>query len=266
MKPITLLIHENDGLRTMEFKELTELGVKHRMTSRDYNLGLISCGDEAELRRQYQELKKVMDLPLEVPIRLLKQVHSAKVIFPEDAPDEQWYAGQRLVDGFDGFVSKVPKETTLTTFADCVPVVIVDEGQNLVANLHSGWKGTLQGIGPECLKTMMAKYGTNPKDVKVFLGPHIGFADFEVTHEVTAQFISRYQDLLAKKEFIKKQDEDHDRIDLNKVLEADFKSLGVAEDHIYAAFESTVADPDLFHSFRRDGKNFGIMGLLVVHP
>ena len=49
------------------------------------------------------------------------------------------------------------------------------------------------------------------------------------------------------------------RIDLNSVITDMFIALGVGAENIYAAEESTVADPGLYHSFRRDGREFGIM-------
>ena len=69
-------------------------------------------------------------------------------------------------------------------FADCTPLLFYDPIKNVIANTHSGWKGTLQTIGVKTVEKMMSEYECKAKDIICCIGPHIRKCHFEVDADV----------------------------------------------------------------------------------
>jgi len=77
----------------------------------------------------------------------LNQVHGTKVFSYEENMDIVNYDG-------DGIVTK-EKQVAIGVFtADCVPIILVDTKNKVIAALHSGWKGTLNNIVSKGIKVM----------------------------------------------------------------------------------------------------------------
>ena len=68
--------------------------------------------------------------------------------------------------------------------ADCLPVSIIDPKTGAIANIHSGWRGTVQNITAATLSAMPF----DPPSTSAFLGPTIRVCCFEVGEEVATQF------------------------------------------------------------------------------
>src|SRR5205823_719911 len=83
------------------------------------------------------------------------------------------------------------KKTALAIkVADCLPVSIIDPKHSLIANIHCGWRGAVQGIVAATLDAAPLE----PSASFAFLGPSIRVCCFEVGEEVAAQFDSRFVD------------------------------------------------------------------------
>jgi YfiH family protein len=74
--------------------------------------------------------------------------------------------------------------------ADCVPILMADEGGGVVAALHSGWRGTHAGIAGEGVNAM-TRLGARPSEIRAAMGPAIGLCCFEVEHELAMKFAAR---------------------------------------------------------------------------
>jgi copper oxidase (laccase) domain-containing protein len=60
-------------------------------------------------------------------------------------------------------------------FADCWPVVIASSSPRFVLALHSGYRGTLAGIGPRAAADLDARFGNDwRRDAWAWIGPGIG--------------------------------------------------------------------------------------------
>ena len=51
-----------------------------------------------------------------------------------------------LLRGMDALITNVPGYCVCVTTADCVPVLLYDKKQHVVAAVHAGWKGTVKHI------------------------------------------------------------------------------------------------------------------------
>ena len=258
----------DQGIRFLEFRELKALGIPHLMTTKDYNTGLKSCGNPEEIQRQYRHILELLNARSD-GFWLLEQVHSNQVVEIKRTLSAEIFPPGHILRKVDGLVTDEAGISLATTFADCVPLILVDPIQHALANLHSGWKGTLTQIGKVSLEKMTALYGTKPEDVKVFIGPHIQAKDFEVQKDLKEAFEQEFGEYLPNSKagnYIRSKDQHHWTVDLAAVIESMFLELGISAGNIYAAQESTYEDSELFHSWRRDGQAFGIMSLVTLNP
>ena len=79
----------------------------------------------------------------------------------------------KTVKNVDGLISNIPGQILATISADCVPILIYDPKQKVIAALHSGRNCLVKGIIKNTIDKMVRNFKTNPKDVLVGIGPHI---------------------------------------------------------------------------------------------
>src|SRR4030067_1602824 len=69
--------------------------------------------------------------------------------------------------------------------ADCVPALIYDPVQAVIAAVHAGWKGTEKGIMSRLICQMAYRFNCNVEDIIVGIGPAIGACCYAVSETVT---------------------------------------------------------------------------------
>ena len=110
----------------------------------------------------------------------VKQVHSDRVLIAE-------VAAGCLGEG-DAIVTSQPNATLAVRTADCIPLLIADERQRVVAAVHAGWKGTAARIAARAIAALAERFGSRPEELLVAIGPGIGVCCYEVGQDVAAQF------------------------------------------------------------------------------
>ena len=122
---------------------------------------------------------------------LSDQVHETTVRYV----DERDCAGTEIVKKLkdvDGMITDIPEIVLATSYADCVPLFFCDPVKRIVASSHSGWKGTVAGIGAETIRKMH-KMGCQPEDIEVLIGPSICQKCYELSEDVAKQFATAYE-------------------------------------------------------------------------
>jgi YfiH family protein len=105
-------------------------------------------------------------------LRLLRQVHGARVVRPDDPaprPEADGWAGEPAAEQFLGILT-----------ADCVPALLCHPPSRILGLAHAGWRGVVRGIVTETLKAM----GVPAEEVKIALGPSIGPCCYQVGEDV----------------------------------------------------------------------------------
>lgn len=88
----------------------------------------------------------------------------------------------------DGLITKEKGLILSCFFADCVPLYFVDRVKKVIGLAHSGWRGTVNGMGACMVKRMQEEFGCNPKDILAGIGPSICQECYEISEEVAVQF------------------------------------------------------------------------------
>ncbi len=101
-----------------------------------------------------------------------KQIHSDKILEIDAPLLPLSKEGDAVVSTLKGYKIGVQS-------ADCLPILIAHKGREIIAAVHAGWRGTLQGIVYKTLKYILHK-GFNPKDLLLAIGPHIQVSCYEV--------------------------------------------------------------------------------------
>ena len=87
-----------------------------------------------------------------------------------------------------GLLTNKENINTMLTYADCTPVFLYDPVKNVIGNVHSGWRGTVQKIAQKAVAKMIKYYGVNLNNIIVCIGPSIAKCHFEVGKDVKEVF------------------------------------------------------------------------------
>ncbi len=257
----TRLSESPNGLWT--FPELEELGLKMLVTGRDWDMALTAGSGEIAHYRTIADL-------LDAPLFFMKQIHGSDFVMLEDGmiqdplrPENDFEVedlgfGTRVV-GVDGLVTRLSDAALGSTHADCAPIILWDPAHRTLANIHSGWRGTLDGFLPRVVDFLVADDLLSPASTYIIFGPMIGQEEYEVEADVAVPFRERFQN----PDIIKQKSETKYLLSLRDALLEQTEALGIAPDKRYLVESSTHKDPT-YHSYRRDGKDgYGLMMTFV---
>ena len=98
-------------------------------------------------------------------------------------------------ENIDGLITNKENIVLSTTSADCISLLFFDPVKKVIANVHSGWKGTLQRISVKTVEKMVKDFECNKEDIIVCICPSIRKCHFEVEKTVKDMFFKEFQDL-----------------------------------------------------------------------
>ncbi len=252
-------IEIKNNIRYITIPKLTELGLKHCFTTSDMDIGLKTNGSVESIN---ENLRLIYDFLEMEPIVLYNgyQTHSGNIAIINDTNQGLESDFGRYFPETDGLVTDKENIALITRFADCTPIILYDPVKKIHANIHSGWKGTLQRIATNGIKTMIENYNSNPSDIMSIIGPSIGKDEFEVDYDVKDLFEKEFgyiKDVITKKDKIKFL------IDLQRINRQILIEGGIPEENIISIDLQTMSN-EMLHSFRRDKENFGLMGAVTI--
>lgn len=269
------VIHvEKNGVKFLQFRRLLEYS---DVVNHAYSLGINTNFRTARINKKElskEEYEKAIsdykNITAEIGssyINVVKtnQEHTncVKVVEKKinaDAPDfnlEEYMS-------IDGLITNQRKIMLSTTNADCILLLFFDPVKNVVANTHSGWRGTLQKISVTTVEKMIEKYGCNPNDIICCICPSIRKCHFEVDKEVRDLFYDEFKDLKNINEIIEKQKDiekwNIDTVLINKTV---LMEKGLKSENIIDSGICSVCNSDLVHSYRVEKEGYGLATALI---
>ena len=163
----------------------------------------------------------------------------------------------------DGLITDKKEIVLATTNADCILLLMFNPIKKVIANVHSGWRGTLQEISVKTVEKMVKDYGCNPKDIIVCICPSIRKCHFEVDKDVYEMFYNQFKKLECTEKFIEPKGEKWhiDTVLINKII---LKNAGILEENIEDCGICSVCNKDKVHSYRAEGPNYGLATALIM--
>jgi polyphenol oxidase len=169
---------------------------------------------------------------------LIKQTHSSKVIRINEANLDQEIEADGVITSLNNVVLGI-----LT--ADCAPIIIYDDKNKFVCNLHSGWKGSLNNISEKAIK-LFDKYNIKRKNLIAIVGPCLGAKNYEVDKNFQQKFIKKN---LKYAKFFRKKNAIKSYFNLRALINYQLSELGLKK--IHNINRDTYSNDNLFFSHRR---------------
>ena len=169
---------------------------------------------------------------------LITQTHSSKVIrITKNNLDKNIKA--------DGVITSLNNVILGILTADCAPVIIYDDKNKFVCNLHSGWKGSLNNISQTAIK-LFDKYQIKRKNLTAIVGPCLGAKNYEVDKNFQRMFIEKN---IKYSKFFRYKNKKKSYFNLRALINYQLSELGLKK--IYNINRDTYSSEKLFFSHRR---------------
>ena len=169
---------------------------------------------------------------------LITQTHSSKVIrITKNNLDKNIKA--------DGVITSLNNVILGILTADCAPVIIYDDKNKFVCNLHSGWKGSLNNISQTAIK-LFDKYQIKRKNLTAIVGPCLGAKNYEVDKNFQRMFIEKN---IKYSKFFRYKNKKKSYFNLRALINYQLAELGLKK--IYNINRDTYSSENLFFSHRR---------------
>ena len=144
-------------LEYLVFPKLEKTGVvEHLFTTRTGGVssGIYSTmnlsfsrGDDPEcVRENYRRIGEVLGTDPEHMVAS-KQTHTTNIRLVTEADLGNGITEPSAYDDVDGLATNIPGMALVTFYADCVPLYFVDPVKKAIGLAHSGWRGTVAGMG-----------------------------------------------------------------------------------------------------------------------
>ena len=217
------------------------------------------CGDSAEhIAKCRAELCRELGID-DKHLVLPRQTHSDRTIIIDSAfmqltVEEQ----QRELYGADAIITDLPRTCIGISTADCIPILLHDTRQDVIAAIHAGWRGTVAGIVTKTIGAMQQSHGCNASDMQAIIAPGISVDAFEVGDEVYDAFEKAgfpMNEIAVRYPTADGGEKWH--IDLWEANRHQLLQCGVAENDIELSGICTFTNHHEFFSARRLGINSG---------
>ena len=153
----------------------------------DLNLGFTASDNREAVSQNRHLLAEAVSGDPSTPIVSLRQFHSNLVVIA-DKSDVHRNQPRRA----DGVITATPGLLLAIQTADCIPVLVADRKQRIVAAFHAGWRGTVKRIVELGVGRMRLQFGCRPQDLIAAIGPGAAQCCYAVGEEVISEFESQF--------------------------------------------------------------------------
>jgi polyphenol oxidase len=167
--------------------------------------------------------------------------------------------GRRWLAQADAMVTNQPDTPLVMRYADCTPLLFYDPTKGVIGIAHAGWRGTVQGVGANTVRTMTQAYGCDPADIQAGIGPSIGPQRYQVGEEV----VNAVQAYFATTDGLisRNPQDDTPYLDLWAANRLDLERAGLEQ--IEIAGICTAENTDEFFSHRAEHGRTGRFGVIL---
>lgn len=162
----------------------------------------------------------------------------------------------------DAIITNQPGIMIGVTVADCVPLLLFDPVNRVIAAIHAGWRGVANDISAHLLKGMQGMFGSNLQMLKAAIGPAIRPCCYQVDPPVKDAF-QQLPELWQQSATA--DGEGRWRLDLPLAVKIRLEQQGIPAENIQSADQCVCCQKELFFSHRRDkgetGRQIGFIML-----
>ena len=214
-----------------------------------FSLCYYSGDNECHSNKCHQELADYYGIKSD-KIYIPRQTHSTnvKIITLENLADNHPVNCDAIVTCIPGIIIGV-------NTADCVPVLLYDPENRIIAAAHAGWRGAIGGVIKNTIDSMIS-LGAEQALVKAIICPAICADCFEVGEEVA---------MLFPENCVIRHPHSRPHVNLPEYVKTCLENEGIAGSNIYQSKECTRCQPLKYFSARasgiKSGRNFSFIML-----
>ncbi|MFW6373334.1 MAG: peptidoglycan editing factor PgeF [Thermodesulfobacteriota bacterium] len=250
---------EQNGVPFLQFPHLARFSaLRHGVFTRrggcsdppfhSLNVGRETGDAEDRVRRNRARIAECMGGTEPV---YLHQVHGTRVVSLPRKGEGRNSNGPNLKG--DALVTDMPGRNLAIQVADCQAVLLYGADRKVVADVHSGWRGSIHNILGETVREMARRFDCAPAHIHAGIGPSLGPCCAEFIH---------YQREIPSRFWGYKDDRDH--FDFWAVSRDQLRKAGVPAENILNSGLCTRCRTDLFFSYRGEaatGRFAAVIGL-----
>ena len=271
------VIHvEKEGIQYLQFRKLLKysdiithgysLGIDKNFRTASANKQKLPEQEAKKAIKDYENLGKCIDIKLNKMVKP-NQAHTDKIqIVEKHILENEPDFNLEVYDKTDGLITNKKDIALATTNADCILLLFFDPVNKVIANVHSGWRGTIQRISVRTVQKMVNKFNCKPENIICCICPSIRKCHFEVENDVKEIFEKEFKDLKIEQNndiMEKQKDKEKWNIDtvlINKIL---LKQEGLKQENIIDSGICSVCNSDLIHSYRVERQGYGLATALI---
>ena len=175
-------------------------------------------------------------------LKIVNQVHSNKIQIIENINHDVSNIKA------DALITKNPNIILGLLTADCAPVLIQDSYKKIIAAIHMGWKGTINNILQNTIKTLI-DLGSDINSLKLVIGPCIGPESYEVGNDFYLKFTKID---ITNKKFFQKTIANKFKFNLPQYIFHIAINMGIHINNISNTNNDTFKEKYNFFSYRRN--------------
>jgi polyphenol oxidase len=214
-----------------------------------------STTDDGNLAYHVNDIKENVDKNRETVAKLLgykkedlvymNQVHGNNVqVVSKNSP--------KLIDNCDAIITNEKDLPLMVMVADCIPILIFDEIQGVIAAIHAGRNSTFLKITQITANKMINEFNCKVENMKVIMGPSIHKCCYEVSEELLNIVKTSFGEKFC----------DGKNIDLHGINIMLLEELGIK--HIRVSDICTKCSNEPFFSFRKNNKTGRFAGIITL--
>ncbi|MDR1084584.1 MAG: polyphenol oxidase family protein [Deltaproteobacteria bacterium] len=167
------------------------------------------------------------------------QTHSANIYVQEPTDPYSPRSPEDLIYGYDALVTK-PGRTLLIKLADCQGILLFHPPSEVIALVHSGWRGSKQNILGQTAAFLKEKMDIKPEELLAAVSPSLG--------PCCAEFINYKTEM--PEEFWPYLNPANNHFDFWSITQKQLTGAGLRPHNIELAKICTKCQPE-FYSYRR---------------
>lgn len=161
--------------------------------------------------------------------------HGDQLIALEDHPRDPEFS-------FDGLVTQGKGVGLVITHADCQAIILYDPVTKTLANVHSGWRGSVKNILQNAVYMMQERFFAKPENIFAGIAPSLGPEDAEFIN-YRIELPSHFWPYQNKTNYF----------DFWEISRMQLQQAGLKPEHIEIAGLSNFQHTEDFFSRRRNG-------------
>ena len=256
-----MILKYKNGLHFFSYSKFDAFGdIRHGVFTRNngissgaynsLNVGL-SVGDKKEsVANNRKTIARCMGTQ---KLIFINQIHKTDIIvFKNNDANRLSETNTSSFTG-DAMITNIPGKCLAIQTADCQGIVLYDPKNKVVANVHSGWQGSINNIAGACVESMKTEFDCRPENIYAGISPSLGPCCAEFIH---------YQQEIPEKFWCYKNTAHY--FDFWKISTHQLQEAGVTSENIEISNICTKCNSHLFFSYRKKnntGRFVSVIGL-----